>query len=300
MRTLKRVTLGSKPELDRIYGLENSRSADYCFGNMYMWDKRFEQGYTVSGDRLIVLLRRREGLCFAYPVGSGNITQAIEEMREISREKGIPFMICGVCKEHMAELNKIYPGCFEFQYDRDFSDYLYSVDRLSAYSGKSLHSKRNFCNRFEAEHEWHFELLNEELIPSCKEMLESWLHKSEDRLEETIDYEKTAIYQGFAHYSELGLEGGALFIEDKLVGFSVGEHCAPDTFCVHYEKAHADIAGAYAMVCREMAKMIAEKHPDISYVNREDDMGLDSLRKSKLSYKPEMILEKFLAVWVKP
>jgi len=205
-----------------------------------------------------------------------------------------------VCKEHMAELNKIYPGCFEFQYDRDFSDYLYSVDRLSAYSGKSLHSKRNFCNRFEAEHEWRFEPIAADNMSDCLKLLEYWDSVAEGEKSAGIELEHDAITRGFGNYYALGLEGGILYADGVPIGFTVGEKISSDTFCVHYEKAHADIAGAYAMVCREMAKMIAEKHPDISYVNREDDIGLDSLRKSKLSYKPEMILEKFLAVWVKP
>jgi len=293
MIELQPISLDSKSELEAYLAAEGSRSADYNFGNIFMWDRRFKQFYRMEGSRIVMLFERLGAPCFAFPVGSGDIEPALDCMRQIAAERGFPLMISGIEKKHL----ELLPEGFELSEDRDFSDYVYSIKALSSYVGKRLHAKRNFCNRFEAEHEWHFELLNEELIQSCKEMLESWLHKSEDRLEETIDYEKTAIYQGFAHYSELGLEGGALFIEDKLVGFSVGEHCAPDTFCVHFEKAYADIDGAYAILCRESARLIKTLHPEVCYVNREDDMGKPSLRQSKLSYKPEYILEKYTALW---
>lgn len=295
MLTLEDITLGRKSELDRFFAAENSRSADFNFGNIYMWDNRFKQSVAPCGDRLITLLSRKGLPYFAFPVGTGDIRPAFEQMISYCEEKGIPFKLCGICEEHLALINNAYPDLFEVTEDRDYSDYLYDIRKLAAYPGKHLHSKRNFCNRFEAEHEWRFVPLDKSLITECIKMLTEWKTQSEDRLSSDYSYEEDAISRGFVHFDELGLEGGALYAEGRIIGFTVGEKISGDTFCVHFEKAFTDIDGAYPMVCREMSKLIMHRHPEICYVNREDDMGNPSLRKSKLSYKPEFILTKYTA-----
>ena len=106
---------------------------------------------------------------------------------------------------------------------------------------------------------------------------------------------KVAIPDNFAVYEKLGLEGGVLRSGGKIIGFSMGEMAGRDTFDVHFEKADIDINGAYPMVCRELTRMVMQNHPELLYMNREDDMGLESLRTSKLSYKPEFMVRKFTA-----
>lgn len=302
MTELNGVGLHSKAEIDTVFGTDRSGSADTCFGNVYMWDEHFNVNYAIYNGRLILLLTRREGRFFAYPVGTGDLRAAIGEMREISCREGIPFRMCGICEKHRTELEEMFPGAFRFTEDRDFSDYIYSIDKLSSYPGRELHAKRNFCNRFESEHKgnWSFEPLTGENIPDCIGLLELWDREAEGEKTEGIEHEHDAVIRGFKCYEELELEGGVLRVGNEPVGFTVGERISDDTFCVHFEKAHADIAGAYAMVCREFAKMIKAKHPEIHYVNREEDMGLASLRQSKLSYKPDRILIKYLAESVEP
>ena len=104
--------------------------------------------------------------------------------------------------------------------------------------------------------------------------------------------ERTGIYE------RLGLEGGALRIRGKIVGFTIGEMCSADTFDVHFEKADGSINGAYPMVCRELTRMLLARRPGLIHINREDDMGLEPLRRSKESYKPEYLLKKYTARWI--
>lgn len=293
MPELQPLSCGHKDKLNEIFRAENSRSADYCFGNFFMWDNRFEQYVSPVEGRLVTRLMRNGETCFAFPVGSGEISPALDFMKSYCRGKGIPLKICGICNEHLPLLGEE----FEIFPDRDFSDYIYRIDALSGFSGKQLHSKKNFCNRFEKEHEWHFEPMNADNLPLCREMLCKWHEKEDLRLSGSIVYENDALRIAFDSFDELGLEGGVLFAEGSVVGFSIGEVISGDTFCVHFEKAFSHIPGAYPMVCRETAKMIRDKHPETCYVNREDDMGIDALRKSKLSYKPEYILEKHTAIW---
>lgn len=300
MCNLKNIELGQKPRLDDIFSAEASHSADFCFGNIYMWDKRFRQSVQIAGERLVTLLHRGSEPFFAFPVGSGDIAPAMELMLSYCGSRGISLKLCGLEDKHRELLCRQYTGRFEYQEDRDFSDYIYRVSELASYSGKRLHAKRNYCNRFEVRFKdsWRYVPISCDMIPDCLDMLDAWERSSAERLAAGIDDEHDAILRCFENFSYLGLEGGALYADGRLIGFSVGERISPDCYCTHFEKAYADIDGAYAMLCRETARRIVSEHPEICYVNREDDMGNPALRKSKLSYKPDHILEKFIAVMV--
>ena len=187
------------------------------------------------------------------------------------------------------------PGRFVFTPDRDNFDYLYLAEKLATMGGKKLHGKRNFCNRFEKTHSWEFRRLTRGLIPACMEMLGQWQAEF-DTPPDGLEEEHGAIIRAFMRYDALGLEGGALFAEGRLIGFTIGEVISSDTFDVHFEKAFASIPGAYPMVCREFTRQLLADHPNIVYLNREDDMGQDNLREAKLEYAPELLLAKYTAV----
>ena len=246
---------------------------------------------------MITKLRYEGERAFVFPIGSGPLRPAIEALRAFCKEKGYPLLLRGVTEKHCQELEDAFPGRFTFALEENLADYIYSAEKLSTYSGQALHGKKNHCNRFEAEHDWDFLPLSRELIPGCLDMLDVWTEENSERLESSISYEHDAIIRAFAAYEKLGLEGGVLRSGGKIIGFSLGEMTSPDTFDVHFEKAEININGAYPMVCRELTRSMLRAHPDLRYINREDDMGLEPLRKSKLSYKPEFLLQKYLARW---
>lgn len=297
MVQFKTVTLRDKAWVDEIVMAENSPSADYNFGNIYIWDKHYRQLICRLGGRMLTKLRYEGKPTFVFPIGTGPLRPAIEALREFAACKGYPFRLRGLTEKHIQQLEEEYPGCFEYTEDVDCADYIYRADKLSTYSGKALHGKKNHCNRFEAENDWDFVPLTRELIPGCLDMLDLWSEENAGRLDESIAYEHDAIIRAFAAFEQLGLEGGVLRVSGRIVGFTVGEFACPDTFNVHFEKAEADINGAYPMVCRELTRMLMAKYPQLVYMNREDDMGFESLRRSKLSYKPEYLLKKYTAGW---
>ena len=293
----KTVTLADKAWVDEIVFSENSPSADYNFGNIYIWDKHFRQLICPFEGRMLTKLRYEGHPSFVFPIGTGPLRPAVEALRAFAAERGYPFRMHGITERHKQQLEEKFPGCFDFTEDSDFADYIYSADKLATYSGKALHGKKNHCNRFEAENDWEFVPLTRELIPGCMDMLDVWSEENSDRLEKSITYEHDAIVRAFAAYEKLGLEGGVLKSGGRIVGFTVGELASRDTLDVHFEKAEGSINGAYPMVCREMTRMAMARHPELKYINREDDMGLEALRFSKLSYKPEFMLKKYTACW---
>lgn len=298
MLSFKTVTLCDKDWVDEIVYRENSPSADYNFGNIYIWDKHYRQLICRFGDRMLTKLRYEGRPAFVFPIGSGPLEPAVEALRAFAAMKGYPFTLRGVTEKHRAQLEELFPGRFSYTEDDACADYLYLAEKLSTYAGKSLHGKKNHCNRFEAEHDWDFVPITRELIPGCLDMLDVWTEENAERLDPSVHFEHDAVIRAFAAYERLGLEGGVLRSGGTILGFSLGEMTGRDTFDVHFEKANIGVNGAYPMVCRELTKLVMRKHPEVVYINREDDMGLEPLRRSKLSYKPEYLLKKFTARWI--
>ena len=294
MLHFRKLSIADKAWAEPFIRAENSRSADYNFGNIYMWDGAFRQHLASVDGRLLTKLRYEDMPFFAFPIGSGDLKPAIDALTEFAAHRGYPLAIRGVTEEHRALLESAYPGRFCFAEDRDCFDYIYSIEKLSTFSGKKLHGKRNFCNRFEKEHSWEFRRLTPELMPWCMGMLGAW-QGSYGAPPEGLDDEHAAIVRGFMRWRELGLEGGVLFADGKIAGFTVGEVISSDTFDVHFEKAFASMPGAYPMVCREFSRQIMADHPEIVYLNREDDMGHENLRSAKQEYYPEFLLTKYTA-----
>ena len=297
MIPFKTVTLCDKAWVDEIVFAENSPSADYNFGNIYIWDKHYRQLIARFGGRMLTKLRYEGQPAFVFPIGSGPLRPAIEALRAFAAGRGYPLVIRGITPAHMLHLDAEYPGRFSYVPEQDNWDYLDLAEKLASDSGKALHGKKNHCNRFEADNDWEFRPLSHELIPGCLDMLDVWSEENSERLDKSVAFEHDAIVRAFAAYEWLKLEGGVLFADGKIVGFSLGEMCSADTFDVHFEKAQIDLNGAYPMVCRELTRMLMARHPQLRYMNREDDMGLESLRQSKQSYKPIGMVEKYIARW---
>ena len=81
-----------------------------------------------------------------------------------------------------------------------------------------------------------------------------------------------------------------------MAAFTMGSLINEETVDVHFEKAYGEIQGAYPMINREFARWIRDNRPGVIWLNREDDMGLEGLRRSKESYYPDRMVEKYLAV----
>lgn len=288
------LSLEDKPLMDRAAAAEGTRSADFCFGNMFLWDDRYKQQVAEFQGAPLVLCGAYEHPVFPYPVGCPDPAAAIHALAEYAEAQGFPLVIRGLERRHLDTVEQLFPGVFDISEDRDYADYLYEAERLRSLAGKKLHGKRNHIHRFTQEHTWHFEPLTPALFPACRALLEHWAETAEDT-GGSVEGEHRALERAFAHYEALGLQGGALFAEERLVAFTIGEKLAADTFDVHFEKALAELNGAYPMINREFVELVCSRDPDIRYINREDDMGLENLRKSKSSYDPCFLLEKFTA-----
>ncbi len=293
------ISIADKEEIVKRLRAENARSADYNFGNLFMWDSWYNKHVAFAGDRLIIEMRSskcqiHECPYYLFPAGSGPLAHAIDCMKEYSVERGCDFVLRGITEEQRALLESEFPGRFAFSETRDSFDYIYLAEKISTFAGQKFHGKRNFCNRFQKNYNWDFVKLTPELIPGCMELFDKWTQNIGEAADGMSD-EYKAITKGFENWDALDLEGGVLRVEGEIIGFAVGERASSDTFDVHFEKALNEYSGAYPMVCREFARQIMRDHPDVVYINREDDMGHENLRKAKMDCYPEYLLKKYKA-----
>ena len=170
--------------------------------------------------------------------------------------------------------------------------------RLSLIRGKKLQKKRNHFNRFQAAHpDYRVEPISCENIARVQHMVNDW-YVTRRKSDPDGDYllESIAMAKAFRHYEELDMEGLALLDGDDVLAMTMGSRCAPTTFDIHFEKAREDADGAYPAINCEFARFLRQKYPEIRFLNREDDVGLEGLRKAKLSYYPDHMVEKHKAL----
>ncbi|MCI8496802.1 MAG: DUF2156 domain-containing protein [Clostridiales bacterium] len=219
--------------------------------------------------------------------------EALHLLHEDAKAEGTPFWLYSVTPEIQSQLEEIYPGKFEFTPYRFGDDYVYESSSLIELKGRKLHGKRNHIARFMDNNSWSFEELDESNLDDCRDMMQQWLEANQDSGTDYSD-EVLAIGDAFDHFFELEFSGGLIRVDGNVVAFTMGEPLNDDTFVLHFEKAFSHIQGAYPMINREYA---ARKLSGYRYINREEDMGLEGLRRAKMSYQPAFLVEKSFAVW---
>ena len=173
------------------------------------------------------------------------------------------------------------------------------MGRLADLPGKKLHAKRNHIRRFDDQFpDWLLEDITPANVPECVELERQWAAIRQEEAGEdinTVSEETVAVIEALYHMDKLGLEGALIRADGSPVAFSLGGLITPEVFDVNFEKAFGDIQGAYPAINREMARLVRARHPQVKWLNREDDLGLEGLRRAKLSYYPDLLLEKYTA-----
>ena len=174
---------------------------------------------------------------------------------------------------------------------------MYAIDDLAELKGRKFQKKRNHVNRFRTEHpECVCVPLDAGNLEPARKMVEDWYRRriAEDPHGEYL-LEQVAMDRAFRHFGALEMEGILLQDGGEVLAVSMASRLSRDTMDVHFEKAREDVDGAYAAINCEFARYLRQKHPELNYLNREDDMGIEGLRKAKLSYQPHHFEEKYWA-----
>ncbi len=296
MIDFRQLTLSQKEAYEQILFSGPERGCEYSFANLFLWGR--QQVAFVHG--CVAFFSHFYGRSvYPYPIGPGDRRAVIGALLEDARQRGIPCRITNMLSADRAELEQWFPGQFHLRTDRDSFDYVYDIRELAALKGRKFQKKRNHYNRFRAAHP-DFRLLP---LDPCgmgpaQEMVNTW-YQTRIREDPEGDYllESLAMAKAFRCCAGLGLEGAVLMDGPEVLAVTMASRLSADTFDVHFEKAREDVEGAYAAVNCAFAQYLLEKYPDTLYLDREDDLGLEGLRKAKLSYNPHHLVEKSWAYW---
>ena len=235
MLELKKIELSDKKWIDPLLKLSDYRGCEYNFTNNYVWSNIY--GITVG--RFQDFYVSKHGNEFVFPAGNGDTDALLSELKNYCDSTGIQFKFCSMDIKDKHMLEERYPGMFTFDTTEDLYDYVYESKSLATLSGKKLHSKRNYINRFKSL-DWSFEDITPENIDECRQMSLEWCRRNNCDENEENSEEMCEVGMGLAHFFELGLVGGILRVDGRIQAFSYGEQQCSDTFVTHVEIAVTD------------------------------------------------------------
>ena len=272
-------------ELITSYTLNSPRqNCDLSFSNLCSWRFLYDTKFAIQDGFLLLKFWAEGELVYMMPIGNGDLEKALGALREDARQEGQPLCLLGICAGMCSELEAYMPDQFQFTADRDYADYIYLRTDLATLSGKRFQAKRNHVNKFKRTYNYEYSPITPDLIQECLDLEAEWCKANNCDQHEGTGNERRALVYALHNFEELGLTGGILHVDGKIAAFTFGMPINQDTFGVSVEKADTSIDGAYAMINYEFANHI-----------REEDLGIEGLRKAKLSYQPTIILEKYVA-----
>lgn len=261
---------------------------------------------------------------YAFPLGSGEPQAALALIVEDARESGRPLEFCLVDESRAQILREYFKTTgsngaeppLHFTENRGDSDYIYSAESLATLAGNLYKKKRNHISRFNrsyldyeiraltsenfadaltVEKSWlNIETLGESSNTDCECTCEcreaAWAERSEDEKSRLAEY--CAIREALEHFDALGMKGAVLYIGGIPAGMTIASEILPGVWDTHFEKVIDEYAvnGGYAIINKLFAERLMAAGARL--INREEDINIEGLRKAKLSYYPQTILDK--------
>lgn len=280
----------SDAELIRPYFLmQSARTCDNTLGCVLMWRGYFDTCFALEDDTLVFkfIYGKNKEPAFGVPMGK-NIIATLQKIKEYCFLNGIPPLFCGATNDDIAVIRTVFPDC-EVIPEREWFDYVYDCEDLKNFSGRRYNGQRNHVNKFRKLYpDFRFEIIDSENISIVRDFYLSH-EERHSKHGDTADAERTMVLEVLDNFSLFGLCGGFLSTSEGVAAFAVGEQ-VNDVLFVHIEKADIEFAGAYQVIVSEFAKAFADE--SVKFINREEDLGDEGLRTSKLSYHPVMLIEK--------
>ncbi len=285
----EKITLAHKDLFSRFLSAQKIVLSDVSFTNCFLWQHaRLIQVAVVRDCLVIQTTYENQKPFYFYPIGK-NAFECVKELLKL--EKNLRFH--SLTLEQKDDLKDNFVGVFDFTYNRDRSDYVYSIEELIALKGKKYHKKKNHLNQFLTN---YANFVYEKISPqNRKEVLEAsqeWFLESQTDDIGLIN-ENKGIQSVLENYESLDVKGGLVRVNGEIVSFSFGEVLNEESALIHIEKARADIAGAYQIINQQL---LLNEFSHLTYANREEDLGLEGLRRSKMSYNPVFLIDKYEAV----
>jgi hypothetical protein len=291
------LTLSHQAEINKYMYRFGENSCQHSFVSMYCWGAKYD--YTVcEEDNWLYICREKlsskQYRTYLMPMGGGDKAEAIRRLQDDARSHGAKVRLETVTENIKNTLEKDCPGVFQASENRDYAEYIYTAEKLAYLPGKEMASKRKDTNSFWRDYDGRVNIkkMTGAAIDETIAYQEKWLKTrlcEEDRIQ--LELENEAIIRGLENFDKLGLSGIMLYVDNELRGYAYGSKLSDDCYDVIIEKGDREIDNIYRVLNMEIVRRCCT---GITYINREEDLGVPGLRKAKLSYKPDILLEKYV------
>ena len=271
---------------------EGEFSCEMNFISIYIWKSIYENKFYMDNKTLFFRSKSEDG-GYVFSLPYGDMDYGMSLIFDYCKQKGIKPNIWTSKGKRLDVFLSKYQN-YEIIPERDNFDYIYKREDLALLAGKKYHSKRNHISAFSKKYNWTYETLNEINKDEFLNFSEKWYFDKADAFDEGLAAEQKALTKILNSNVGIEYKGALIRIDGKVVAVTMGSPINSKVFDIHFEKADADYQTAYAVINREFA---LRELGEYEYINREDDLGIEGLRKAKLSYKPEILLEKYSLVY---
>ena len=276
-----RISIENRGIIEEYLNGYEYRTSGLSFTSLYMWRDINQFSWEIVGDYMCLSgvshLELEEGieLPFLFPPLTRPGGYDSKSLRETIQE---------ACPE------------INFEDDRPNYDYIYRVQDLVELKGRAYHSKKNHLNYFKKTYQYQYAELTSDMADEVMKFISDFNRKKEipPHEMELLVMEEEAMEDVFRNLEKVGYIGGAILIEGNIEAVAVGGMLGSDTVTEHVEKANTDFRGLYQLMLNEFCRHVSSR---AEYLNREEDMDIENLRKSKLSYKPVELLEKYIGTF---
>ena len=295
MLNFEPIELRHKPLFQSSLAYFPDRTTEGSFATLYIWSHKYKVSLCYAGDMLYIRSDYGKTPVYLLPRGPGELAGSLLALERESEGRGYPFVLRGLTDDMRARVEAALPGRYGYKPHPEAADYLYAAEDLRTLTGKKYHAKRNFINRFENDYagRWSYEEVTDGNLADVWEFQERWCRKNDCGGDASLRDESIAITTLLNNREALGAYGGLLRVDGRVCAFTLGSPIGTDTIDIHVEKADYDVAGAYPMINRAFLRSHGAW---ASFVNREEDLGLEGLRRAKQSYHPVSLLSKFTAM----
>lgn len=290
------ITLAAKKTIDAYTKPWNLECSDLSFANLFIWGADGKMEYAEKDDVLYIKLDFEGVPVFLWaPIPMYGVEVdyrkavyvGIDYMKSIGTEPTFR----SVWTPFRDKMLEVCPELFSTPTDIAW-DYVYTRESLATLKGKKLHGKRNHINKFLSQYpDYEYKKLDRSMIDDCMALYDRWIEEKEEKERKSMEDEKQSVFLALNHMEELELTGGTIFIDGKLCAFTVGERLHPHMQLIHIEKANTDYDGLFPMINQQY---VLHECEDVELINREEDMGIEGMRKAKRSYHPVKMIEKYM------
>lgn len=290
---MKQLIVSDRELIESFLKLTDYEGYNYNFNTMMMWNHAYHIRYEVCDQFLILLYQYEKQYFWLMPLCRKEYyLQAVDRMQLISDQEKIPFVMSYVEEPFKLWMEEQYGDRFTFSFSQDFSEYIYSCEMNITLAGRKMVKRRNHFNAFLREHpDYEYKNLEASDLDDVRACLARWEQEKEnEETQEDISSEHKGIMDLLKNFSRLDYKGGCIYLDGQMEAFIIGSGLGKDSVEIHIEKANADIRGLYVAVLKEF---LAHNFPDALWINREEDMGYENLRKAKMQLHPVRMVDNY-------